>query len=1235
MRQRTRTLRLLRSFCILFLLLVGIRQGPAVPTFGDIFSLRQPDGEMVGVRIWGDEFYQVVESLDGYTLIRDPKTLVICYARLSPDGSELLSTGVQVQNAYPGNLGLQPHVRIRRESQTAKVAEARARFDVGDRAVQLAVGAPPDLAPPRNGNVQALCLIVDFSDSTGTIPPANVAAFCNQVGYTGYGNNGSVRDYFYAISDGHLTYTNYVPPAYFRASHPKGYYDNPAEASGPKAQELILEALTDMEAHGFDFSQYDSNGDGLVDGINCFYAGTCSSGWAKGLWPHSWSVSFSADGVSTYKYQITDMGSSLRLGTFCHENGHMIGYWPDLYDYQYDSTGAGRFCLMAYGGGGTNPVEPCAYMKYISGWSDTTVLSGRQTALPVPAGINTLYRFPHPTLMNQYYLIENRRRTGRDANLPDAGLAIWLIDTNGSNDNQQRTPTSHYLVTLVQADGRWDLEHNVNQGDATDLWKAPTYTLCGPWTNPNTNWWDGTPSNMVISQISASGATMYFTFGPEDLTIMPGDDYQAHGQPGGPFAPSFKTYTLLNTTTTLVNWTAAATLAWLDVTPMSGSLAAGTTQTVTVSVNANAAGLPRGLFTDSLTITNATKGISQTRGVSLNVAPDHFTELFDRNDNDLSSQTLRFTPNALASSYTVCRAAATVFPVSPAGGTTLILTDDSSATVVLTGGKQVVLYGVAYPRFWVNSNGYLTFTGGDLSYSESFAGHFFRPRVSALFDDLNPGAGGIVSWKQLSDRAVVTFQNVPEYSIVGANNFQFELFFDGKVSITWLSVTATDGLAGLSRGGGLPADFAESDLTAYGGCSSGPTVVSMLRADSDPTTAAQVNFGVWFSTDVNGVDVGDFTLATSGVVGASVFNVAGGPRTFSVSVHTGSSDGTIRLDVIDNDTIVDGIGTPLGGAGLGNGDFTAGPSYHMDRTPPTAPGTPTDSGQWTNAVLVPFSWTGATDNRSPIASYDLEVGRSPGAADVFGGNVGNVLTKSVPGGLEGETFYARVRAHDAAGNIGSWSANSDGVRIDRTAPTAPGTPTDDGEFTSVTTARFFWTAGTDAGSGVGSYYLLVGSAPGWGDVFAGDVGNVLGRTVVGGPGQTLYARVHTVDRAGNTSLWSSISDGITIDTYHPRLIEATAANDQVVEVAFDEPVVNADQAANYSCTSGLSVVGVTPLSSTRYRLFTTVQQPAASYTLSVSSYVKDRAGNPIDPSARSHTFTAGALARVGSWQLYR
>jgi hypothetical protein len=101
--------------------------------------------------------------------------------------------------------------------------------------------------------------------------------------------------------------------------------------------------------------------------------------------------------------------------------------------------------------------------------------------------------------------------------LPDKGLAILHIDTEGSNNNQQQTPELHYLVTLVQADGDWDLEHNRNYGDNTDFWRQPAYTQCTPETSPNTNWWSGAASNLYAKDISAAAPVMTFDFldGPD------------------------------------------------------------------------------------------------------------------------------------------------------------------------------------------------------------------------------------------------------------------------------------------------------------------------------------------------------------------------------------------------------------------------------------------------------------------------------------------------------------------------------------------------------------------------------------------------------------------------------------------------------------------------------------------------------------------------------------------------
>ena len=110
-------------------------------------------------------------------------------------------------------------------------------------------------------------------------------------------------------------------------------------------------------------------------------------------------------------------------------------------------------------------------------------------------------------------------------------------------------------------------------------------------------------------------------------------------------------------------------------------------------------------------------------------------------------------------------------------------------------------------------------------------------------------------------------------------------------------------------------------------------VASIVRAGASPTAAVSVSFTVTFSRAVTGGDVGDFTLAATGVTGASVTAVAGSGAVYTVTVATGAGSGTLRLDVADDDTITDGV-APLGGAGAGNGSFATGPAYTFDRTAP-------------------------------------------------------------------------------------------------------------------------------------------------------------------------------------------------------------------------------------------------------------------------------------------------------------
>ncbi len=504
------------------------------PYVGREFTFTEPDGTQIRVRGYGNQFAAVFETLDGFTVAKDPETGFHHYAQVSPDGTQLEPTGPRVASADPAELDLPRHARPAPEAARERARDAIRQTGVTPRWVQRRRSRKPRTpAPPSDGedepgdrgtalaapDAQAvgsyvgLCLLIRFPDVADTIPDAEISLFCNAAGYSGFGNNGSVRDYFRTVSDGRLDYTNIVP-GYITAKHPRAHYTDPTVGFGTRAQQLVREGLKRLKEQGFDFSRLTADSEGYIRALNVFYVGPTVNDWSEGLWPHSSALDqpFAATSGRTFSdYQITNIGSEITLRTFCHENGHMVCDFPDLYDYGYESNGVGDFCLMCSGGSDTDPVQVCAYLKHQAGWTSTISELGAGATFSLAAGTNDF--LIHRRSRTEYFILENRQRAGRDRALPDAGIAIWHADETGSNQNEAMTAGEHYECSLEQADGRFDLEHMDNNGDAGDLFAGPKRRAFGATTVPDSRWWDGTPSGLEIVDISASARTMTITTG--------------------------------------------------------------------------------------------------------------------------------------------------------------------------------------------------------------------------------------------------------------------------------------------------------------------------------------------------------------------------------------------------------------------------------------------------------------------------------------------------------------------------------------------------------------------------------------------------------------------------------------------------------------------------------------------------------------------------------------------------
>jgi hypothetical protein len=115
-------------------------------------------------------------------------------------------------------------------------------------------------------------------------------------------------------------------------------------------------------------------------------------------------------------------------------------------------------------------------------------------------------------------------------------------------------------------------------------------------------------------------------------------------------------------------------------------------------------------------------------------------------------------------------------------------------------------------------------------------------------------------------------------------------------------------------------------------------------------------------------------------------------------------------------------------AGATNATNT-GFKFKADVSPPATPAKPSTNGPTTNGIEAVFSWAAVADvGDAGLAYYQVEVGTSPGKADVFNGPVTTTTKKVI--GFHGKTYYARVSAVDNLGNASEFSPVSAGVLID-------------------------------------------------------------------------------------------------------------------------------------------------------------------------------------------------------------
>ncbi len=357
---------------------------------------------------------------------------------------------------------------------------------------------------PQSAHITGSGLWLDplYSAQTGSTP-VNADDLADPSNFWVTNAKTNFINYWQEASYGQLNITVDISPKVYQLPHNTAYYGNESFAA---LENLIYDSITTAQtdtdpATRPTFSNYDvvmivHAGVGEESDV---YGDTANDVWS--LYYSSVSIAPNAspdatcsnclsvtlkDGQPVHEAIIMPQSDSQDgfivdpLGVYAHEFGHWLGL-PDLYCTGWlcatsGPDGVGKWSLMGDGiynidpghptWYGSSPAHPDAWCKVHLGWvvpqtPASNAEMGHKTLNPVETNAEVIKIQASSETGSQYFLLENKQRTGFDKGLPGHGLLVWLIDdsvveskisSNTINNNRLRPG-----VKVVEADNDWKL----------------------------------------------------------------------------------------------------------------------------------------------------------------------------------------------------------------------------------------------------------------------------------------------------------------------------------------------------------------------------------------------------------------------------------------------------------------------------------------------------------------------------------------------------------------------------------------------------------------------------------------------------------------------------------------------------------------------------------------------------------------------------------------------------------
>ena len=419
----------------LIALLAGFQLMNAMPARPGAFTVTQPDGTKLVVRLHGDEFGHWMTDVQGHVIRQDEDGF---YRRVSAQEAEQLRSGAPARRAA---------------ARETRAARAQQHIAFGEK--------------------HFFVVLVEFQDKAYSVqdPQAAFTALLNEPGYSANNGTGSARDFYYENSQGKFTpvFDVYGP---VKLSQKMSYYGGNSGGSDKAAEEAVIEACQALDEE-VDFSQYDNDGDGEVDLVFMYYAGynEAEGGPANTIWPHQWELSSAGKSLTLDETKIDSYACTSELtggwgktmcgiGTASHEFAHAMGL-PDFYDIDGGTNGyAGglfSFSLMDSGGYNNNGRTP-PYFNFVErvmlGWlTDDDYQEFPETGDYTLTTVQDDVAYRTATDMDgEFFVYECRGSNGWDAHLPSHGMLVYHVD---KSDRSVRISSGNVKASRLWSQWKW------------------------------------------------------------------------------------------------------------------------------------------------------------------------------------------------------------------------------------------------------------------------------------------------------------------------------------------------------------------------------------------------------------------------------------------------------------------------------------------------------------------------------------------------------------------------------------------------------------------------------------------------------------------------------------------------------------------------------------------------------------------------------------------------------------